>query len=156
MKRSLFIIVLLLASSILVKAQVAQHAQPDSVIKLTPVTLVNGHKAYTYAIAGKIQTPQQVQVRLLAYAPSANEYHQAKNETTWAIVSTVGFALSSTAAIIGYVNDNKSRTTEHHSLTGAYIFTGVATAFFTTAVINLVEASHHKNKALKVYNQRYE
>ena len=155
MKKTL-LIMLLLASTILVKAQVTQHAQPDSAIKLTPVTLVNGHKAYTYTIAGKVQTPQQVQVRLLAYAPSANEYHQAKNETTWAVVSSVGFALSTTAAIIGYVDDNKSRTTEHHSLTGAYIFTGVATAFFTTAVINLVEASHHKNKALKAYNQRYE
>jgi hypothetical protein len=155
MKRSLIILMLLLASSMLVKAQIAQHAQPDSVIKLVPV-IADGHKALVYTIAGKTQTPQEVQIRLLAYAPSANEYHQAKSETTWAIVASVGFAVSSTAAIIEYVNNNKSSTTEHHSLTGAYIFTGVATAFFTTAVINLVEASHHKNKALKVYNQRYE
>lgn len=155
MKRSLIILILLLASSILVKAQVAQHAQPDSVIKVTP-TKTGTHTTYAYTIAGKVQTPDEVKIKLLAYTPSANEFHQAKTETTWAVVSTVGFVLSTTAAVIEYANNNKSSTTEHHSLTGAYIFTGAATAFFTSAVINLVQAGKHKTKAMKVYNQRFE
>jgi len=155
MKRSLIILIILLAASILAKAQVAQHAQPDSVIKVTP-TKTGTHTTYAYTVAGKVQTPDEVKIKLLAYAPSANEYHTAKVETKWAIISTAGFALSAIGAVIEYADNNKSSATEHHSLTGAYIFTGAATAFFTSAVINLVQAGKHKNKAMKVYNQRFE
>jgi len=155
MKRSLIILIILLASSILAKAQVAQHAQPDSVIKVTP-TKTGTHTTYAYTVAGKVQTPDEVKIKLLAYAPSANEYRTAKVETKWAIISTAGFALSAIGAVIEYADNNKSSATEHHSLTGAYLFTGAATAFFTSAVINLVQAGKHKNKAMKVYNQRFE
>ncbi|SDR82567.1 hypothetical protein SAMN05216490_0010 [Mucilaginibacter mallensis] len=151
MKKTI-IILFLLASALLVKAQ---HVQPDSIIKVTP-TKTGTHTTYAYTIAGKVQTPDEVKIKLLAYVPSANEFQQAKIETKWAVVSTVGFAVSAIGAVIEYANNNNAPVTEHHSLTGAYIFTGVATAFFTSAVINLVQAGKHKTKAMKVYNQRFE
>ena len=165
MKKTIIITLFLLVSSLFVKAQqnTQSHAQPDSIIKVVPVTS-EGHKAYAYAIGGKVQTLEEVKIKLMAYAPSANEFYKAKKETEWAYVSTAGFGLSTIAAIVEYVHNNKSSgdpyaqstDTQHHSFTGTYIFTGIAAAFFTSAVINLVNASKHKSKALKVYNQRFE
>lgn len=165
------IITLLLLSSLIVKAQdsiPSHHAQPDSVIKIVPFD-VGSHTSCLYTIGGKIQTPQDVQIRILAYAPSAYEYHLAKNDIVWSYVSVAGFAASSALAIFEYAHNNKYAGAtaadvngqagfiyQHHSLTSAYVFTGIATAFLTSTIINFIHAAKHGNKALKVYNQRFE
>ncbi|WP_183575658.1 hypothetical protein HDF18_17325 [Mucilaginibacter sp. X5P1] len=168
--KNLIITLFLLTSSLLVEAQQNQpsHAQPDSVIKLIPYG--EGRQAgYLYTIGGKLQTPDDVKMKLLAYAPSADEYHKARNSATWVYISTAGFAITSTVAIFEYAHNSKTNgaTTAwvngvptfeypHHSYTSAYIFTGLATAFITSTIINLVHASKHAKKALDVYNQRFE
>jgi hypothetical protein len=170
MKTPIIITLLLLALSSFVKAQTSQssHAQPDSIIKLIPYG--EGRQAgYLYTIGGKLQTPQDVQIKLLAYAPSAQEYHQAKNDITWSYVSSTGFLLSSIAAVFEFAHNNKmaGETTalvngqptfiyQHHSLTGAYVLTGLATAFLTSAIINFVHAAKHSDNAIKAYNHRFE
>jgi hypothetical protein len=168
--KNLIITFFLLAPALLVKAQTSQpsHAQPDSVIKLIPYG-DGRHADYLYTIGGKLQTPDDVKLKILAYAPSAQEYHQAKSDAAWAYVSGAGFAISSFADIAEFAHNNKLRgatvafvnnvpTTiyQHHSYTGAYIFTGLATAFLTSAIINFVHASKHANKAIQTYNQRFE
>jgi len=168
--KNLIITLLLLAPALLVKAQTIQpsHAQPDSVIKLIPYG-DGRHTDYLYTIGGKLQTPQDVKLKILAYAPSAQEYHQAKNSATWSYVSLAGSAISGFAATYEFAHNNKLQgstvafvngepTTiyQHHSYTSAYIFTGLATAFLTSAIINFIEAAKHSNKAIKTYNQRFE
>ena len=170
MKKPVIITLFLLVSSLFVRAQQTQqsHAQPDSIIKMVPIE-IGGNTSYIYTIGGKIQTPQDVKIKLLAYAPSADEYHKAKSYAIWGYISTGGFSAASTIAIIEYAHNNKlaGATTgnvngqagfiyEHHSLTSAYVFTGVATAFLTSAIINFVNVAKHGKKALKLYNQRYE
>jgi hypothetical protein len=170
MKTPIITTLLLLALSSFVKAQTNQpsHAQPDSVIKIIPFG-DGRHTGYLYTIGGKLQTPEDVQIKLLAYAPSAEEYHLAKNDITWSYVSSTGFVISSIAAVFEFVHNNKmaGETTalvngqptfiyQHHSLTGAYIFTGIATAFLTSAIINFVHAAKHSDKAIKAYNHRFE
>jgi hypothetical protein len=170
MKNPIIITILLLLSSALVKAQDTKKSssQPDSIIKVIPV----GEGRYTdflYTIGGKLQTREDVAIRLMAYAPSAEEYHAAKNNITWVYVSSTGFALSGLAAAIEFAKNNKhaGETTgfvngqpafiyQHHSLTGAYIFTGVATAFLVSSVIHLSKAAFHGKRALRLYNQRFE
>ncbi len=81
MKKPIIITLFLLLSTLILRAQdsiPSHHAQPDSVIKIVPFD-VGSHTSYLYTIGGKIQTPEHVQIRILAYAPSAYEYHQAKN-----------------------------------------------------------------------------
>ncbi len=168
--KNLIITLLLLAPALLVKAQTSQpsHAQPDSVIKLIPYG-DGRHADYLYTIGGKLQTPEDVKMKILAYAPSAQEYHQAKTAATWAYVSGAGFAISSIAAIaefahnnklqgatVAFVNNEPTTIYQQHSHTGAYIFTGLATAFLTSAIINMVHAAKHADKAIKTYNQRFE
>jgi hypothetical protein len=148
--------------------QPSSHPQPDSVIKMIP-TGEGRHIDYLYTIGGKLVSPDDVTLRLLSYQPSANEYSQAKNNLIWGWVSFGGFAASSIAATIEYAENNKhaGETTgfvngqpafiyQHHSLTGAYIFTGAAVGFLTTSIITLVSARHHAKQALKVYNHRFE
>ena len=170
MKKQLIILILVLLSSFTLKAQYSNppHAQPDSVIKIVPFG--NGENtSYVYTIGGKIQTPEEVRMKLLAYAPSADEYHKAKSNSTWAIISIGGLALSTGAAVIEYATHNKNAGAtatdvngeagfnyQHHSLTGAYIFTGVASAFLVSSIINYLSYKKHASKALKLYNQRFE
>ena len=165
MKMPIIITLLLLLSSLILKAQdsiSSHHAQPDSVIKMVPFD-VGSHTSYLYTIGGKIQTPEDVRIRILAYAPSAYEYHQAKNDIAWSYVSAAGFAASSTIAVLEYAHNNKYAGAtaadvngqagfiyQHHSLTSAYVFTGIATAFLTSAIFNFIHAAKHGNKALKV------
>lgn len=168
--KNLIITLFLLAPALLVKAQTSQpsHAQPDSVIKLIPYG-DGRHAGYLYTIGGKLQTPDDVKMKLLAYAPSADEYHKARNSATWVYVSAAGFAITSTLAVLEYAHNNKSYgattawvngvpTFEYprHSYTSAYIFTGLATAFITSAIINMVHAGKHAKKSLDAYNQRFE
>jgi hypothetical protein len=142
--------------------------RPDSVIKAIPAG-EGRHTYYLYTIGGQLQTPEDVRLRLLSYAPSAAEYSSAKNNLIAGWVTFGGFAASSIAATIEYAENNKhagetagfvngqpSFIYQHHSLTGAYILTGAAVGFLTTSIITLVSASHHAKQALKVYNHRFE
>ncbi|MBB3057001.1 hypothetical protein [Mucilaginibacter gotjawali] len=168
MKNLTFITILLLLSTIAAKAQEVKKAQPDSIIRVIPVGDPR-HSSYLYTIGDKLRTSDEVAVRLMAYAPSATEYHAAKNNITWVYVSGAGFAVSGLAAVIEFANNNKNAGAasaivngqaaivyQHHSLTGAYVFTGMATAFLVSSIINLSKAAFHSNKAIKLYNQRFE
>jgi hypothetical protein len=168
MKKVLAIILLLL-SSILVKAQDKKPlAQPDSMIKIMPIE-GSRHKEYGYTIDGKMQTREDVMIRLMAYEPSAMELNKAKINHTWIYITAGGVVLSSVGAAIEFANNNKYATEttgmvngiptpiyQKHSLTGAYVFTGIATGFLVANIINFVKAAKHNRKALKVYNQRFE
>jgi hypothetical protein len=168
MKKPIIITVLLLLSSLSIYAQDNKKPQPDSLIKIIPFG-EGKHSSYLYTIGGKLQTREDVQVRLMRYAPSAVEYSKGKTNATWGYISFGGTALSLAAATIEYATHNKhvGETTgivngqaafiyQHHSLAGAYILTGIATGFLTSAIINLMEAGKHGDKALKLYNQQYE
>ena len=168
MKNLTFITILLLLSTIVAKAQEVKKAQPDSIIRVIPVGDPR-HSSYLYTIGDKLRTSDEVAVKLMAYAPSAAEYHAAKNNITWAYVSFSGAAISSLGAVIEFAKNNKNAgvTTgfvngqptfiyQHHSLTGAYVFTGLATAFLVSSIVNLSRVAFHGNKALKLYNQRFE
>jgi hypothetical protein len=166
MKKPIIITLLLLLSSLLIHAQDIKKPQPDSVIKIIPFG-AGKHSAYLYTIGGKLQTREDVLIRLMRYAPSAEEASKARNNATWAYVSLGGTAASIAAATIVYATHNKhaGETTsivngqaafiyQHHSLAGAYILTGMATGFLTSYIINLVEAGKHSNKALNLYNSQ--
>lgn len=170
MKKLITITILLLSASLLTKAQDSTKikAQPDSIIKIIPFG-EGKYTSYLYTIGGKLQTPEDVKIRLLSYAPSAAEFSIAKNNATWGYFSLGGFGASSLAAVIVFATHNKhaGETTgmvngepafiyQHHSLTGAYILTGAATAFLTSAIINLAKAGKHSKNALRLYNQRFE
>jgi len=171
MKKPFIITVLLLLLTFIVKAQESlktHQAQPDSVIRLIPVDVGN-HVATVYTIGGKIVTSEDVKARILAYAPSAGEYHRAKTSLTWGIVTTGGFAASMVGAVIefathnkhagettGFVNGEPEFIYQHHSLAGAYILTGAASAFLITSIINYIHAARHAHKSLYLYNQQYQ
>ncbi|ASU32711.1 hypothetical protein [Mucilaginibacter xinganensis] len=170
MKKLILITVLLLSASLFTRAQdtTRSKAQPDSIIKVIPFG-EGTHTAHLYTIGGKLQTPEDVKMRLLSYAPSAAEYNLAKSNITWGYISFTGFVASGTGAAIAFAKTSKfaGETTalvngqptfiyQHHNKTAAYILTGVATAFLTTAIIKLVHSGRHGNRALKLYNQRFE
>ena len=143
MKKLFILTILLTGTSFLLKAQdnLKHKAQPDSIIKIIPFG--EGRQAdYLYTIGGKLETREDVAMRLLAFTPSAVEYHAAKSSFTWVYVSFAGTAITGFAAGIEYGKNNKNAgaTTgfvngqpaiiyQHHSLTGAYVLTGAATAF---------------------------
>jgi hypothetical protein len=162
-------VILLLLSSVLVKAQDKKpQAQPDSVIKFMPIE-GRRHDEYVYTIGGKVQTRQDVMIRLMAYAPSAMEINKAKTNITWTYITAGGVVLSSIGAAIEFGNNNKYATEtmgmvngvptpvyQKHSLASAYVFTGLATGFLIANIINFTRATRHSRKAIKVYNQRFE
>lgn len=171
MKKPIIITLLFLLSSLILKAQdstSSHHAQPDSVIKLVPFD-TGSHTSYLYTIGGKIVPPEDVKIRILAYVPSAGEYHKARTNITWGIISTAGFASATGAAVIeffthskyagattGIVNGQADFIYQQHSHTGAYIFTGLASAFLVSSIINYVHAVKHAHKALNLYNRQFE
>jgi hypothetical protein len=170
MKKLSFLMTLSLLSSLVMYAQkdTSWHPQPDSIIKLIPYG-EGRYSSYLYTIGGKLQTAEDVKIRLLNYTPSAAEYAQAKNHLTWAWVSFGGFTASSIAAVVEYANNNKhaGETTglvngspgfiyQQHSLTGAYIFTGLATGLLVSTIINMVDTHKHGRQALALYNRRFE
>ncbi|MFI5137809.1 MAG: hypothetical protein ACHQIM_08270 [Sphingobacteriales bacterium] len=170
MKNLIGITLLMLLATILVKAQDIKNTQarPDSIIKIIPVG-AGSHTAYLYTIGGKLQTREDVAIRLMAYAPSATEYHAAVNNITWSYVSFGGLAITGLAAAIefaknnkyagettGFVNGNPTFIYQKHNLTGAYILTGIATAFLVTSIVHFSKIAFHANKAIKLYNQRFE
>jgi hypothetical protein len=169
MKKNLFVAFLLLFSSLFVKAQDKPfRPQPDSLIKIIPVG-GGGETSFLYTIGGKLQTREDVEIRLMAYAPSAVELKIAKNNITWSYISGGAFAVSSIAAAIEYaknnihagetaglVNGSPGFIYQQHNLTGAYIFTGLATGFLVATLINFTNVFKHGKKAIHLYNQRFE
>jgi hypothetical protein len=170
MKNPIIITILLMLSTVLVKAQDVKktQSQPDSLIKIIPAGY-GDNSIYLYTIGGKLATREDIAVRLMAYAPSAEEYHAAKNNIAWSYVSFGATAISGTiatldyahndrlaGATVGFVNGEPATIYQHHSLTGAYVFTGLATAFLISSFVNLARAGFHANRAIRVYNQRYE
>jgi hypothetical protein len=176
MKNPIVITLLLLLSAPLVKAQdIKRHqVQPDSIIKAIPFDY-GDHTSYVYTIGGQMQTPKDIKMRLLAYAPSAAEYKSARTNVTWSFVSLGGSALASTGAILefahhakvnldnmpvaGWVNGKPGFVDppqHRNSLAGAYILTGVATALIVSTFMHFARAAKHGNRAIKVYNERFQ
>ena len=172
MKKQLLILFLLLFVAVVSRAQEVKQAQPDSVIKIIP--LGGRHDGYLYTIGGKLYTRQEVVNRLLSYTPSATEFNAAKKDLTWGYVSFTGFGLAGLGTVIAFAHDSKLPTSTfvqegqgynsptlvttypHTNKTGAYILTGVSVGLLTTAIIEVVNGSKHANKALYLYNFRFE
>jgi hypothetical protein len=170
MKKLSFLMTLFLLSSIVIYAQkdTSWRPQPDSVIRLIPYG-EGRYDSYLYTIGGKLQTAEDVKLRLLNYAPSAAEFAQARNHLTWGYVSFGAFAVSGAAATIEYANNNKhaGETTgfvngspafiyKQHNLAGTYIFAGLATGLLVSTIINFVDTRKHAKQALALYNRRFE
>jgi len=168
MRNLTFIIVLLLLSTIVAKAQQVRKPQPDSLIKIIPFG-DGRYSSYLYTIGGKLQTREDVEIKLMAYAPSAAEVRAAKNNITWIYVSSAGFAITGLAATIEYAQNNKNAgvTTgfvngqptfiyQHHNLTGAYVLTAAASAFLISSVVRFSRTIFHARRAIDVYNQQFE
>ncbi len=168
MKKHLLMLPLILLAARFTYAQEAKKAQPDSVIKIIPIT-DGAHTGYVYTIGGKLQSPEDVKLRLLSYAPSAQEFHLLKNNITWSYLSLAGFTASGVGAFIEFKNNNKyagatpalvNGTTgfnyQQHSNTGAYVFTAIATGFIFSTLFNFARAAKHNKKALELYNKRFE
>ncbi|MBB6130240.1 hypothetical protein [Mucilaginibacter lappiensis] len=176
MKNPIVITLLFLSCTLLVKAQDVKktQAQPDSIIKLIPFG-EGRHTDYLFTIGGKLQTAEDVKIRLLAYAPSAMEFQKAKTQVTWGVVASGGAVASSIVAIIQFIHHGKDDLDnmptaglvngkpgfiyppQHHSsLTGAYILTGAAVALLVTSFVHFVKAGKYGNKAVKVYNLQYQ
>jgi hypothetical protein len=146
----------------------SSHPQPDSIIRLIPAGA--GRDTYLlYTIGGRLVTADEVKERLAGYPPSAEEYTIVRHNVTAAWITFGGFAVSSLAAVIEYAHNNKhaGETTglvngqagfiyQQHSLTGAYVLTGVAIGCLATTIITFVTAKNHARKALRIYNQRFE
>jgi hypothetical protein len=156
-----------LFSVLIARAQEVKKAQPDNIIKVVPILSDGGHTAYAYTIAGKLQTPEDVKIKLLAYAPSAVEFNSARKNIIWSYISVGGFTASSIAAFIAFknsrttatpaiVNGEAGFTYQEHSKTGAYVFTTLATGFLFSSLYNLVRAGKHAKSALRLYNSRFE
>lgn len=171
MEKPVIITALLLLSAVIVKAQDSlktHHPQPDSIIKVVPFG-DGRHTSELYTIGGQIVPPEDVKARILAYAPSAGEYHQAKTNIVWATVSTVGFGLAAGATVLEFIRDSKTAnatptiingqatfTYQQHSHTAAYVFTGIASAFLVSSIINYIHSARHARKSLYLYNQQYQ
>jgi hypothetical protein len=160
MKTKIILAALSIFSPFLLKAQQAikSTAQPDSIIKIIPLEAVDD-VVYAYTIGGKLQTREDVVIKLMAFAPSAEEYHRSKNNFTKGWISAGAFGVSSFASVIDFHNAGKNTVATMgavHNNSGAYIFTGIATAFAASAIINWVEGFKHFKKSIKVYNQRFE
>jgi hypothetical protein len=170
MKPLAFIAILSLFFSLTIHAQenLPAHPQPDSIIKIIPFG-EGRHSGFLYTIGGRLVPFEDVKLRLISYAPSADEYYRTKTNLTWGIISFSASGLSMIAAVIEFANNNKhaGETTgfvngqpafiyQQHNLAGAYIFTGLATGFLTAAIITLVNAKKHGRKALRLYNKRFE
>ena len=170
MKKQIIVTLLFLLSGLLIKAQdtVKRHPQPDSLIKVVPFA-EGRHDGYLYTIDGKLQSPEDIRMKLLSYQPSAMEFKAAKNNLRWSFISLGGVTASGLAAFFEFKNNSKynGATTaningqpqfvyQHHNETAAYIFTGIATGFLVAEFVTLIKAAKHGKKALKLYNQRFD
>jgi hypothetical protein len=168
MKKLLIVIVLSLFSSAILKAQDAQKAQPDSIIKRAPYSS-GRHVGYLYIIGGKVQSPGDIKMKLLSYQPSAFELKAAEKNMRWSFISLGGVAVAGTAALIEFSHNNRyiGQTTQiidgqthvtyiKHNQTAAYVLSGVAGGFLVAEIATLINAGKHSKKAFKLYNQRFE
>jgi len=170
MKKLLIIITLFLVSSFIAKAQdaVKAGAQPDSIIKRA-IYSSGRHTGYSYTIGGKIQSPQDIRMRLLSYEPSAIELKAAEKNMKWSFISLTGVGAFGIAALVEFKVNNKyvGQTTQvvdgqtqityqKHSQTAGYVLTGIAGGFLVAEIATLINAGKHSKKAFKVYNQRFE
>ena len=170
MKTLIFLTLLLVGTSSLLRAQdaVNHKAQPDSIIKLIPYG-EGRYGGYLYTIGGKLQTQEDITIRLLAYTPSAMEFHAARNNADWVYASFAGFAVTGLAAGVefgknsknagvttAFVNGQPTFIYQHHNLTGAYVLTGAATAFLFSSFYNLARGAFHANRSIRLYNQQYQ
>lgn len=168
MKKSFIIIVLSVFSSLLVKAQDIHKSQPDSLIKRAPYS--SGRRAgYLYIVGGKIQSPEDIKMKLLSYQPSAFELKAAEKNMRWSFISLGGVAVAGTAALIEFSHNNRyiGQTTQivdgqtqvtyvKHNQTAAYVLTGIAGGFLGAEIATLINAGKHSKKAFTLYNQRYQ
>jgi hypothetical protein len=170
MKKLVFILTVCLVSSLFTQAQLNKpsNPQPDSVIKIIPFG-DGRHTSFVYTIGGKMQATEDIQQRLLNYGPSADEYSKIKTNLIWGYISLGGMTASTIGAIADYAHNNKIAGAQpaiingtagfiyqHHSLTGAYILTGVAVGCLTSMIINFVNARKHSSRALQLYNHQFE
>ncbi len=165
MKTQIIIAALSIFSPFLLKAQQSAKstAQPDSIIAFIPIQIGSdvGDVGYEYTIGGKLHTRKDVVIKLMAYAPSDVDYQKSKNDMTWSYISAGAFAVSSYAAIINFANRGREEVEtmgaiNNHGNSGAFVFTGIATAFAASAIINWVQGLSHFRKSIKVYNQHFE
>jgi hypothetical protein len=169
MKKQSLLLTALALSVFCCYAQDLKKAQPDSLIKVIPVD-EGRHYSFLYTIGGKLQTPEEVQHRLLNYAPSAFEVKASKRDTYWAFGLLAGTAAASVGAGYEFYQNSKSPvataafvngqpgftyTYPNNNKTGAYILTGLAIGFLTTAITTWINAAHHSKKAFDVYNQQF-
>jgi len=163
-KKSVITTLLTLTSFIaLAQDKPNSNAKADSIVKRIPTEII-GHTEYDYSINGKKQTAESVKARLYAYAPSKLELLKSSSESSWLGVSILGFGLSGVGATLEFIDNGGGSTgnvnglqtsATHHSLTGAYVLTGVATAFVLSAIFHGISAKHHAHKAFVMYNQQY-
>src|SRR5437868_5291174 len=106
MKKHLLVLLLTLVAARFTYAQDVKKEQPDSVIKVIPI-YDGAHTSYVYTIGGKLQSPEDVKLKLLSYAPSAQEFKLTKNSITWSYLSMAGFAASTAGAFIEFKNNSK-------------------------------------------------
>jgi hypothetical protein len=168
MKKLLIVIVLSVFSSLIIKAQDTQKPQPDSLIKRALYS--TGRRAgYLYTVGGKIQSQEEIKMRLLSYQPSALELRAAEKNMRWSFISLGGVAVAGTAALIEFGHNNRyiGQTTQvvdgqtqvtyiKHNQTTAYVLTGIAGGFLVAEIATLINAGKHSKKTFKLYNQRFE
>jgi hypothetical protein len=170
MKKHLFILMLLALSLSATYAQDVKKPQPDSLIKIIPYG-EGRYSGYLYTIGGKLQTREDVQIRLMAYAPSAVEFKAARRNVAWSFAFLGATAFASTGALIEFHNNSKppvataafvngepgfTYTYPNNNKTGAYILTAAAIGFIAAEVTTWVNAAVHTKKALSLYNKQYE
>jgi hypothetical protein len=170
MKKYSIILFMLVSASVCSYAQTVKTPQPDSLIKVIPFG-EGKNSSYLYTVGGKLQAPEDVKIRLMSYEPSATELRAAQNNVTWTFVFFGATAMSTTGAAIEFYKNSKSATATaafvngrpgfvysypHNNKTFAYVLTGAAIAFATTAFITLVRGGKHAKKAVDVYNMRFQ
>jgi hypothetical protein len=151
-------------------AQYVKKPMPDSLIKVIPFG-EGRHAGYLYTVGGKLQAPEDIQMRLLNYAPSAVEFKIAKREVPWSFAFLGASALTSTGAIIEFYKNSKppiataafingrpgfTYTYPNNNKTGAYILTGAAIGFITATISTWINEAIHIRKSVYLYNQQYE
>jgi len=164
-KKSVITTFLIMASFVaLAQDKPNTNTKADSIIKWIPAKIV-GHAQYDYTINGKMQTSEDVKARLYAYAPSKVELLKSSREASLYGLSVIGFALSGAGATLEFIDksggsinaaNGQETSTSHHSLTGGYVLSGVATALVFSAIFHGLSAKRHAHRALALYNQQYE
>jgi hypothetical protein len=164
-KQSVITTLLTMASFVvLAQDRPSTNVKADSIIKRITTEIV-GRTQYNYVINGEMQTSEVVKARLYAYAPSRVELLKSSTQASLYGLSIIGFALSGTGATLEFIDksggpmnavNGQETSGSHHSLTGGYVLSGVATVLIFSAIFHGLSAKRHAHKALALYNQRYE